>query len=130
VKSHNKRGLVTHREERLAARRAWYEKHRERLIKQSVKRQAERLSRGIPRAKRLSYYRLYIRQRPPWADMKAIEAVYMEAARLTRETGVIHHVDHIIPLRGRSVSGLHVETNLRPLPKEENQRKHAKFEPG
>ena len=45
---------------------------------------------------------------PPWADKKAIENVYLEATRLTRKTGVRHDVDHIIPLRGKLVSGLHV----------------------
>lgn len=63
------------------------------------------------------------RATPSWADLRAIRCVYEEAARLTRETGVAHDVDHIIPLRGKSVCGLHVHSNLRAIPAETNRRK-------
>lgn len=65
---------------------------------------------------------------PTWADKKAIRAVYAEARRLTQETGIVHHVDHVIPLNGRDVSGLHVENNLQVLTDTENRRKHNHFE--
>src|SRR4051812_16355627 len=61
---------------------------------------------------------------PAWADKKAIKAIYAEARRLTRETGVLHHVDHKVPLCGREVSGLHVENNLQVLTFIENSQKH------
>lgn len=60
---------------------------------------------------------------PPWLTKEhfdQIKAVYDEADRLTEETGIIHHVDHIVPLRGKIVSGLHVPWNLRAIPAEEN----------
>jgi hypothetical protein len=66
---------------------------------------------------------------PPWADMEAIRAVYVEARALTVATGIEHHVDHEIPLQGRLVSGLHVPANLRILTGVENSRKRNKFEP-
>lgn len=66
---------------------------------------------------------------PPWADTDAIRAFYEEAARLTRETGVKHHVDHIVPLSGRGlVCGLHVAHNLQVLTESENCRKSNKVE--
>lgn len=65
---------------------------------------------------------------PKWASLDAIQAIYDEAARLTKQTGISHHVDHIIPLQGRLVSGLHVETNLQILPASENLRKYNKHQ--
>lgn len=63
-----------------------------------------------------------------WADLRAIEAFYTEAARLTRETGIPHEVDHIIPLSGEVISGLHVETNLQIVPRSVNRRKGQRYE--
>lgn len=64
---------------------------------------------------------------PSWADKESIKQFYVEAQRLTKETGVLHEVDHIIPIQGKKVSGLHVPENLQILTAEENQRKNAKF---
>ncbi|HEY2010530.1 MAG TPA: hypothetical protein VGH23_16190 [Rhizomicrobium sp.] len=60
---------------------------------------------------------------PAWVDLQEIGSVYAEASRLTRETGTAHHVDHIVPLRGRNVCGLHVPWNLQVIPAVENRRK-------
>lgn len=68
-----------------------------------------------------------LRACPPWADHSAISQVYRTAAELTVETGIKHHVDHIIPLRGRNVCGLHIATNLRAIPAEENMLKSNKL---
>ncbi len=70
-----------------------------------------------------------IEQRTPaWVDRKAIASVYAEARRISAETGIVHHVDHEIPLQGRLVSGLHVASNLRVLRAEVNVRKSNRFE--
>ena len=60
------------------------------------------------------------RAMPLWADSAAIQRFY-EA----RPDGF--HVDHIIPLRGKTVSGLHVLENLQYLPGIENNRKGNRY---
>ena len=66
---------------------------------------------------------------PKWADSDAIRKLYKEAIRLTEETGVSYQVDHIIPLNGELVCGLHVETNLQVILATENGQKSNKFNP-
>ena len=63
---------------------------------------------------------------PSWLTpdhISQINAVYAEAKRLEEETGIAYHVDHIVPLAGKIVCGLHVPWNLRAIPGTENLRR-------
>ncbi len=53
---------------------------------------------------------------PAWADLCKIKEIYENCP-----DG--YHVDHIIPLRGKLVSGLHVPENLQYLTVEDNLKK-------
>jgi hypothetical protein len=59
-------------------------------------------------------------QRPAWADMEKIKSIYLNCPEG-------YHVDHIVPLKGKTVCGFHVESNLQYLEARENMRKHNKF---
>lgn len=67
-----------------------------------------------------------LQRTPAWLTaehLSAIKAIYAEAAEKTRATGTVWHVDHIVPLLGKSVSGLHVPWNLQIILGSENMRK-------
>jgi hypothetical protein len=69
-----------------------------------------------------------LQRTPKWdKDAHLISAKYQLANMLTRETGKPHHVDHIVPLQGKNVCGLHVFSNLRVILGEENIKKSNKF---
>lgn len=59
----------------------------------------------------------------PWADRDKMRSIYEECARITAETGIPHEVDHIYPLQGETVSGLHWEGNLNIITQFENIQK-------
>lgn len=53
---------------------------------------------------------------PGWADRAKIDAIYKQAVCITEETGVPHHVDHIVPIVSPIVCGLHWEGNMQIIP--------------
>ena len=65
------------------------------------------------------------RATPKWADASEIAKLYKEAKRLTKLTGELHVVDHIVPKINPAVCGLHVGCNLRVIHWLENAKKGA-----
>ena len=67
---------------------------------------------------------------PSWLTeihFERIENQYRLANLLTKVTGQLHHVDHIIPLHGKTVSGLHTPSNLQVILAVENLKKGISF---
>ena len=110
-----------HRAKNAAWRRDNIEKARESA------RKWNRLNRGKRCAAWAAYIAAKLQRTPAWADKKLIEEFYAYAALLQELFKEPFHVDHVIPLRGETVSGLHVENNLQILTACENTRKGNKY---
>ena len=68
-------------------------------------------------------------QRPSWYNSKLVNKIYNECHKLNKIAGFIkYHVDHIVPLQGKNVSGLHVQDNLEIILASANLSKSNKFE--
>lgn len=63
---------------------------------------------------------------PSWADLDKIKVLYEKAKWLESLTGLKYHVDHIIPLQGENVCGLHCWNNLQILEQSVNCSKGNK----
>ena len=80
-------------------------------------------NKGLYRAKGAKYRAAKLKATPSWADLEQIRRIYTACVSITERTGVEHHVDHIIPLQGEDVCGLHVEKNLAIIPAQMNLQK-------
>lgn len=71
-----------------------------------------------------------INAQPKWLSeeqQSTIKQLYKEAQDKTKIDGIIYHVDHIVPLQGKNVCGLHVPWNLQVITAEENLRKSNNY---
>ena len=97
------------KERKSEAQRQWYKANQSKINKYSANRRATRLNAT-----------------PAWLTDKhraEMAAIYKEAVAMEKQTGILHHVDHIVPLKGENVSGLHVPWNLQILTATENMSK-------
>lgn len=117
-----------HRDEVAAAKKRYLESHREEHNARVRAYRARNLDtiRGYTAARRARK----LQATPPW-DQEKTKQVFLEltkqAKELYEQTGVEYHIDHIIPLKGRKISGLHVWNNLQLLPASANISKGNKF---
>lgn len=81
---------------------------------------------GVVRKHSIQRRAAELRRTPGWAaeltDLATVEAA--DLCRLREEvSGFAWHVDHVIPLQGKRVSGLHVWNNLAVIPAVDNLKK-------
>lgn len=112
----------------------WYAKtkHDEKKIQQ--RRQSNKKWREENKPKRAALENkrraLKLKATPPWLtkeQLSQIEAIYWLARLQYELTDEKYHVDHIVPLKGKTVCGLHVPWNLQVLPAKENISKGNKI---
>lgn len=78
---------------------------------------------AFKRAQLVWYRLLKLGRVPPWVKIEDVLPMYEMCAR----AGKGFAVDHIIPLNGKDVSGLHVPWNLQLVTTSENSRKKTKY---
>ena len=109
----DKESYLRHREKRIAYVKEWVQKNPEKVLSRNAARRAR---------KQQAY--------PAWLtkeDKLDIRAKYAIAKWLSLTCFQQYHVDHIVPLKGDSVCGLHVPWNLQVLSATENLRKNNHF---
>lgn len=114
----------------------WYENNREYILnkaKEYYKNNAETqrkkslewklLNRGVATASQRMRELAKRKATPSWLTEEQKEAIkdfYWLAKDLEKVSGEKYHVDHIIPIKGEDVCGLHVPWNLQVLPADIN----------
>ena len=109
---------------------AYRERHRGKKLAQA--KQWAQDNPGMANANKKAYKVAKINACPPWVrdddDLTWMMAQVYELAALRSDMfGFSWHVDHIVPLRGKKVSGLHVPWNLQVIPGVDNMAKSNKF---
>jgi hypothetical protein len=119
--ANNKKNRALYPDKRKPVERAYRQRHPDRMLARTRAWRAKHP--GIGAAYVAKYFASRLQATPPWADLDKIKAIYAEAARLTKATGIRHEVDHIHPLQSKVMCGLHVPANLQILPMSENRSK-------
>lgn len=97
--------------------------------KANYQRQHRKDNPGLSAAYCAKRRAILLQRTPGWLTLdhyKEIEQFYIEAKELQWLSKDLLHVDHIIPLQGKYVSGLHVPWNLQILSREDNCKKSNK----
>lgn len=104
-----------------AYRREWNKRNAVYVLERNRKWNRENLPRL--RAKGAARRAAKMRATPKWADLAQIAAIYAECERISKDNGIPHEVDHIFPLKGKTLCGLHVPENLQIIPRRQNRSK-------
>ena len=103
----------TNKQKRLNTKKIWKENNKEKINAATALRRATKL-----------------KATPSWLTKehkKQINNIYKKCLNITKQTGISHNVDHIVPLKGKKVCGLHVPWNLQILTATENNSKNNRL---
>ena len=125
IKAYKKAWYEANKEKLLAQEKAWYKKNKEKV---KAYKQANKGKINALTAKRKASK---LNRTPSWLtkeDWNEIKDIYRMSKRRSEVEGILYHVDHIIPLQGKNISGLHVPNNLQILKARDNISKGNRHE--
>lgn len=138
-----KRFYQKHKERLRENRKKYYQENKDKILEQFreyyknkkaefTKRQAENFIKNRDKYNSRNAKRHARKKQacPAWLDkeeMWLIDEIYSISTLRTKLTGVKYHVDHIIPLSGKTVSGLHLPWNMQVITAVENLVKKNKY---
>lgn len=105
----------------------YYEANKQKYIARARKKDQNSPEKRLARTRKRQTSK--INRTPPWMTKEhfsQIEDFYTIAKMFQMYTGQEYHVDHIVPLQGKNVSGLHTPWNLQVILAKENLSKGNK----
>lgn len=113
-----------HRDRLLEIGRQWRLTNRKCVVEMSLNNYN---NKGQHNARTANRRAAKLRATPHWYEKSLIDQLYVQARHLTESTKIGYQVDHIIPLHGELVCGLHCLDNLQIIIASENKSKSNKF---
>ncbi len=112
-KAYEKQWKIDNKEKHRASCKRYEQKHKEKSrLKCAIRRAMKRL------------------RTPKWltrSDRIEMNWAYRTATNISREAGIRYVVDHIIPLQGKNISGLHCPQNLQIITRSINSSKSNNY---
>jgi hypothetical protein len=128
LREYKKAWRLANKEQQEAKEKQYYETKKEQIKQYQIEYKKTNPAKVNALSKKRKFGK---KQRTPcWLteiDYERIETQYKLAYYLSKITGITYHVDHILPLHGKYVSGLHTPNNLQVLPAKENLQKGTKY---
>jgi hypothetical protein len=128
--SRRKLDYEKNKEKELSVNKAWANNNPDSVRKKAKNHRQSHSGKVYYRVKNAKRRAGRLNATPPWLSedhFKQIKAVYAHAKECELLTGDKYHVDHIVPLQGANVCGLHVPWNLQVLPADINIAKSNRY---